>query len=235
MIGEEARTAISLEVMDWAAEVETAGEGDLIAPLSHPDYGSIEPAWQGRLFFAGSEAAMEGGGYMEGAVEFAERIARTLLEKEGHRGMAAEPRVRRGEKVPTCEIPIGSAHAPYSSGGCVLFVKLRQMCGNEVARKVTPTPALPGWSGETELHIDSRERVLVQGLGAGASSQIGERGNRNVVTEVLLLDGEAHVDGHLLRRWDWHRRAGVVRLDTARGTRVWTKTYLADTNSGEVR
>ena len=66
---------------DWAAEPFTCATLDLTPPDTHPEYGNPnlrQPLWSGKLILGGSETAGNGCGYMEGALETAARIQRTL-------------------------------------------------------------------------------------------------------------------------------------------------------------
>jgi monoamine oxidase len=66
---------------DWAADEFTCSRRDLIPPDEHPHYGNPylrQPLWDGRLFFGGSETASYAGGYMEGALDAARRLARDV-------------------------------------------------------------------------------------------------------------------------------------------------------------
>lgn len=67
---------------DWAREPFTCSTRDLAAPApEHVDHGPPllrRPFWEGRLHFGGSETAARGAGYLEGALEAAHRIERTL-------------------------------------------------------------------------------------------------------------------------------------------------------------
>lgn len=70
-----------LHFQDWAAEEFTCARRDLIPPDEHPHYGNPflrQPAWEGRLFFGGSETASYAGGYIEGALDAARRLARDV-------------------------------------------------------------------------------------------------------------------------------------------------------------
>jgi len=65
-------------LQDWAREPLTARPRDLDPLRAHPDYGLpavLAGVWDGRLQFACSETAPEMGGYMEGALAAAERVA----------------------------------------------------------------------------------------------------------------------------------------------------------------
>ncbi|MHB8883695.1 MAG: flavin monoamine oxidase family protein [Methylovirgula sp.] len=66
---------------DWAAEEFTCSRRDLIPPDEHPHYGNPflrQPVWDGRLFLGGSETASYAGGYIEGALDAARRLARDV-------------------------------------------------------------------------------------------------------------------------------------------------------------
>lgn len=68
-------------IQDWSREPWTCSSLDREAPTSLPEYGNPvlrRPAWAGRLHFGGSESASYGGGHMEGALEAAARIQRSL-------------------------------------------------------------------------------------------------------------------------------------------------------------
>ncbi|MGY6217652.1 flavin monoamine oxidase family protein [Methylolobus aquaticus] len=70
-------------IQDWADEPYTCSMRDRTPPDDHPEYG--HPAlrraqWGGKLLFGGSETASYGGGYLEGALEAAARIQRTLIQ-----------------------------------------------------------------------------------------------------------------------------------------------------------
>jgi monoamine oxidase len=66
---------------DWASETFTCSSLDRSSPADAPEYGDPllqAPHWQNTLIFGGTETARYGGGYMEGALEAAGRILRTL-------------------------------------------------------------------------------------------------------------------------------------------------------------
>lgn len=68
-------------LQDWAQEPYTCSELDRTPLAAHPDYGNPrlrEPQWAGKLHLGGSETASYGGGYLEGALEAAARIQRSL-------------------------------------------------------------------------------------------------------------------------------------------------------------
>ncbi|MHB1566666.1 MAG: flavin monoamine oxidase family protein [Acidiferrobacter sp.] len=82
LFGPRAALPTRVLVQDWATEPLTATVADA-APLSeHPPYQPLdirEGLWADRLIFAGTEVAFEHGGYLEGAVEAAERAIAQVL------------------------------------------------------------------------------------------------------------------------------------------------------------
>jgi anti-sigma factor ChrR (cupin superfamily) len=102
--------------------------------------------------------------------------------------------------------PPGSAHAPWSEQGCLLFVKLRQMEPKE-RRRVAIDPRALRW-GELqpgvwvlELHSGAHERVELVRLDAGASITLEDAGGE----EALLLDGSAQDGLGVYARYSWFR------------------------------
>lgn len=79
-LGPRATDPITAFVQDWSTEPLTSTPTDV--PLfEHPTYGLpavTQGLWEGRLHFAGTEAAPEHGGYMEGALEAAENVIARL-------------------------------------------------------------------------------------------------------------------------------------------------------------
>ncbi|WP_340108862.1 flavin monoamine oxidase family protein [Pikeienuella sp. HZG-20] len=83
IFGAAAGAPTQTALQDWAFEPETATEQDFIPPAAHPDYAApfARPGlWNGRLQFASTETAPEMGGYMEGALAAAERMAADIIE-----------------------------------------------------------------------------------------------------------------------------------------------------------
>lgn len=82
LFGKEAAQPEEIIIKDWFAEALTATPADEILPQSHPQYGHRWlqlDHWKDKLYFAGTETAEQFGGYLEGALESSERVARTLL------------------------------------------------------------------------------------------------------------------------------------------------------------
>lgn len=70
-----------LHLMDWAQERFTCAARDAADPGAHPEEGVValaEPLWEGRLLLGGSETAMQGSGYLEGALDAAARLWRRI-------------------------------------------------------------------------------------------------------------------------------------------------------------
>ncbi len=82
IFGDEARQPITIEFQDWAFEPETSTDLDLAPLLEHPHYGvknDLKNIWDNRVFLASTEMAPEHGGYLEGALEASEAVAKQLL------------------------------------------------------------------------------------------------------------------------------------------------------------
>jgi monoamine oxidase len=70
-----------LHYQDWATEKYTCSTLDQTPPNGHPTYGSRylrDAHWRGKLLLGGAETATHAGGYLEGALEAAVRLARLL-------------------------------------------------------------------------------------------------------------------------------------------------------------
>jgi len=66
---------------NWSADHYTASNRDQVPPNEHPAYNNPylrQVLWDGKLFFGGSETASYAGGYMEGALDSARRLARDV-------------------------------------------------------------------------------------------------------------------------------------------------------------
>ena len=81
LFGPKAATPLDLHVTDWADDPHTATPADHAPLYAHPSYGlprEMAGLWNNRLVFAGTEVAPKFGGYLEGALEAAERAAAAL-------------------------------------------------------------------------------------------------------------------------------------------------------------
>lgn len=71
---------------DWALERYTCSALDLTGPeAAHKDFANPilrRPLWGGKLYLGGSETAARGTGYVEGAVEAAQRISREICRSQ---------------------------------------------------------------------------------------------------------------------------------------------------------
>lgn len=126
--------------------------------------------------------------------------------------------------------PPGSAHAPFSNNGCVIFVKLRQMSDdeNEVVRVL---PEHRVWqSGKDSgheiamLYVNKRTTVTLERLHGGAALPA-----RNVEggEEILVIEGNIHTidQQQSFGVWTWSRRASLKQpsLSTDTGALLWVK------------
>jgi monoamine oxidase len=81
LFGPQAAAPAQLFLKDWAFDPHTATQADSAPLYAHPVYcplpGLGDP-WEGLLHFAGTEVAPQFGGYVEGALEAAERAVAAL-------------------------------------------------------------------------------------------------------------------------------------------------------------
>jgi len=81
LFGDEAAKPAKLYVKDWAFDPHTSTAADTKPHNTHPTYGmprAMRGLWDKKLYFAGSEVALQFGGYIEGALEAAETVLKTL-------------------------------------------------------------------------------------------------------------------------------------------------------------
>jgi len=81
LFGPEATEPEEIVIQDWFAEPATATLADDPPPTEHPRYGHAwlqMGHWSNKLYFGASETAADFGGYLEGALEAAERVANQL-------------------------------------------------------------------------------------------------------------------------------------------------------------
>ena len=82
LFGKEAAQPDEILIVDWSDDPFTATLGDAKPLTSHPQYGHAVLQlghWNDKLYFGGTETAVQFGGYLEGALESTERIASSLL------------------------------------------------------------------------------------------------------------------------------------------------------------
>lgn len=95
IFGDRAAGPEAFFYQDWAREPFTATSFDQRPMHAHPHYhvpaGKVS-IWDGTLYFAGTETAIDHGGYLEGALNAAERAVHGVLEKPAIQG----PPLQRG-------------------------------------------------------------------------------------------------------------------------------------------
>ncbi len=82
LFGPQANHPISLFLKDWAQDEFTAVPEDRALPNHHPRYGlpeALASLCNGRILLGSTETASQFGGYLEGALEAAERCAGEIL------------------------------------------------------------------------------------------------------------------------------------------------------------
>lgn len=85
LFGSKAAEPAKLYVKDWAFDPHTSTEADKAPLYAHPTYGlprALSGLWDNTLHFGGTEVAPQFGGYVEGALEVAENVLRTLDVKK---------------------------------------------------------------------------------------------------------------------------------------------------------
>ena len=70
---------LNIYIVDWKQEVYSAVKQDSIPLSSHPQYGIDTSAYSDRILFSSTEFSYEEGGYLEGAIINAKKIASQLL------------------------------------------------------------------------------------------------------------------------------------------------------------
>ncbi|HEY9201449.1 MAG TPA: FAD-dependent oxidoreductase [Gammaproteobacteria bacterium] len=80
LFGDAAAQPQKIFIEDWSENPYTASELDLNTPAQHPHYHEDAPRVLGdnRVYLAGTETALEHGGYLEGALESADCIVNLL-------------------------------------------------------------------------------------------------------------------------------------------------------------
>ena len=81
LFGVEAGNPVAVHVKDWAQSPLTATAQDWPPLNAHPHYAALPESgsvWRDRLVWAGTETASDHGGYLEGALEAAERAVAAL-------------------------------------------------------------------------------------------------------------------------------------------------------------
>jgi anti-sigma factor ChrR (cupin superfamily) len=134
--------------------------------------------------------------------------------------------------------PIGSRHAPYSDGGCTIFVKLHQFSPDDRRAVVVDTRRAAfvptRWPGiaSLALHAFGSERTELVRFAPGAREPLHVHDGGE---ECLVLDGEIEDADGRHRAGTWQRSAVGSRHATfsARGCLLWRKTgHLAGLPDG---
>lgn len=83
LFGDDATQPLQILTEDWSENPYTASELDLNTPVQHPHYSEDAPRVlaNGRVYLAGTETAIEHGGYLEGALESADYIVDLLHQQ----------------------------------------------------------------------------------------------------------------------------------------------------------
>ena len=122
--------------------------------------------------------------------------------------------------------PPGSAHAPRSSEGCVIFVRLRQFRGDDRRHVVDlPAPLSPGRSPFTPrpLFDGLDEHVAIISWMPYAPIEFMVHGG----LELLVLEGQISACSDRLDPWSWLRLPPGLPLTGAAGSAgcvAWVKT-----------
>ena len=125
--------------------------------------------------------------------------------------------------------PPGTSHAPSSTDGCIIFVKLWQFRRDDlqaVVRRPGEGPRRePDWGQTASLILfdDSYEQVRIDEWAARTAINIpNTRG-----LEMLVLSGSFSEGGEELSRWSWLRLPPGEALQARageRGMRAWIKS-----------
>jgi anti-sigma factor ChrR (cupin superfamily) len=127
--------------------------------------------------------------------------------------------------------PPGSAHAPFSDEGCIIFVKLRQMNADE-DEVVRMLPEQRTWqAGQVAgydvvtLYDNGRTCVTLERLHRGAALPARAV---NGGEEIFVLEGNVQAGDKQMQSlgmWTWSRRPGAKQpeLCTDTGALLWVK------------
>lgn len=83
LFGDAAQQPLKVLIEDWSESPHTTSDLDLTTPPQHPHYSAAAPRTLAneRLYLAGTETAIEHGGYLEGALESAQYIVDLLSQQ----------------------------------------------------------------------------------------------------------------------------------------------------------
>ncbi len=76
LFGDDSKNIIDIKIKDWSQDENTSTASDITGPMQHPNYAEEMPRsfWNNHLLLAGTEVAIEHGGYLEGALESADEV-----------------------------------------------------------------------------------------------------------------------------------------------------------------
>lgn len=76
LFGEISQNTRDIQIKDWSRDEFSCADLDMHSPVRHPQYPPHAPHafWNKKLLLAGTEVAPEFGGYLEGALESADRV-----------------------------------------------------------------------------------------------------------------------------------------------------------------
>jgi len=77
----EGEEIVEIYLVDWKREVFSAAPEDATPRSTHPNYGIDMSAYSPRVYFSATEFSHQEGGYIEGAIAQAKRVAKELLSK----------------------------------------------------------------------------------------------------------------------------------------------------------
>lgn len=142
--------------------------------------------------------------------------------------------------------PEGFAHAPFSKGGCLLFVKLRQYPGAEHLNvKWANLPSLARASAKTIAPVNdganavnyrtllkqADESISIISLGNGSNGgRLHQHYGGGV--EGFVISGSANLDGELITQHDWFRLPPGAAMDLVSND---CTLYLKENNVSKLR
>lgn len=128
--------------------------------------------------------------------------------------------------------PPGSRHAPFSEGGCTIFVKLRQMRADDSASVCVEVPrwcAVGKGHDRATLFIAAHEEVFLDRLAPDV--ELSAPTGAACVERFVLQGRLAGEDGREMRPWSWSREPCTTCSFRApwrctQAALVWTKIGL---------
>ena len=84
LFGPQAATPLAYHEMNWGAEPFTNNpKGNPVVANGHPAYGHpiLQVPWEGRVWWATTEASSVSGGYLDGAIYIGRRVAQAVWEQ----------------------------------------------------------------------------------------------------------------------------------------------------------